>query len=707
MALTAIGGDVSSQTLNDNFSYLDTDKMGKSELYYIDAKSYANAAGDNATNDTAALQAALDNAPDNSVIVFPPFTYLVSKNANLTDFPDNDQPCLLLRNKKNIHIIGYGATLHVDVHAQGILELQECSNITIEGLKYEGYGSYPALEGTTGRGEKGTDTAGYDTRDIWGKYKNNSLDTSAYTTHGNGGSAWGTFGGGFIGNVAYGLLVHRGCEDVTVRSCESTGFNYSGFYVGHLGDYTPTDLGYADSIHTVFESCVAHDNYNAGFASRACDGLTYVACHSHDIGHPDAQLTDDVVDPGYGIGCNVTAFSPSKNVTVQDCRIVNAKRKGIDAHTAIGFYVENNYVNNSWAQGIFANWVDSDNPTYNLIIKGNEVENCGVHATDGNGAIGIRTPQTGTQVGGPSNAIVSNNRALNCSTAIKGIIQAETFNRLTMIGNQIIGTDTRLAMSSIYAYYLGDSDIPSDSLVMLGNMVDISDLGVSRGIVVDTVNEGIVANNFIILVHSGVDNGMYSSSNGDVNFTSNYVKIGSTGKPFSLAQTNGYISDNKGVGGDTASLFYGSGSHIASLISPPTSADNGTFYQVQDTDRLEAFNSGQRGQIRKVIHVRVTGNATSGGSVSIYGGDDYVGAVASTSNGFSIAVKGLGTLNPFMSVMNASSGGMTNGTTEATYIYNHSVGPTSVEVGLKADINGAHMPLSTITNGSVDVMVMI
>ncbi len=147
------------------------------------------------------IAAALSDAPDGSTIVFRPGLYgALVKDTTLTGFPDNDQPCLLLRGKTGVTIYGAGAVLSTDVHGQGILELQQCTDCLVEGLTTLGPANFPQLDGTTGRGEKGTATDGYDTRSFWNTHKNNSFDTSANTGGGFGG-AFPQYGGGTASTV--------------------------------------------------------------------------------------------------------------------------------------------------------------------------------------------------------------------------------------------------------------------------------------------------------------------------------------------------------------------------------------------------------------------------------------------------------------------------------------------------------------------------
>ena len=77
MPLKAIGGEINSQSLNNNFSYLESEKLGKSELYYVDVHKYG-AVGDGIVDDYSAIQAAI-NAAGNGIVQFKAKKYLITK----------------------------------------------------------------------------------------------------------------------------------------------------------------------------------------------------------------------------------------------------------------------------------------------------------------------------------------------------------------------------------------------------------------------------------------------------------------------------------------------------------------------------------------------------------------------------------------------------------------------------------------------------
>lgn len=79
MALKTIAGQAEAQDLNDNFSYLNSEKIGKSELA-VNVNNFG-AVGDGIVDDTLAIQAAVDycyNTKKHSYLLFPAGIYRIT-----------------------------------------------------------------------------------------------------------------------------------------------------------------------------------------------------------------------------------------------------------------------------------------------------------------------------------------------------------------------------------------------------------------------------------------------------------------------------------------------------------------------------------------------------------------------------------------------------------------------------------------------------
>src|SRR5690606_12360172 len=120
--------------------------------------SWFGAKADGKSDDTKALQKLLNSSVDS--IKLDGKEYRVSKNESLVGFPMGDQPCLLIRGRKNLYFDGGNATIFVDQHAQGILEIQQSEDIKVINLHVNGSRNFPFLDKGTGRAEKGTAVAG-------------------------------------------------------------------------------------------------------------------------------------------------------------------------------------------------------------------------------------------------------------------------------------------------------------------------------------------------------------------------------------------------------------------------------------------------------------------------------------------------------------------------------------------------------------------
>lgn len=623
------------------------------------------------TGDTMAqeaIQAALTLANDGDTLIFPPGRYWVEKNMGLDDFPNNDQPAVLLRGKKRVYIIGYGATLFTRTHAQGVFEMQLCEGVTIEGLKVEGYGSFPAIDTTTGYGEKGTSAGGYNTSGFWNYRKNNSYDTTARTT--GSGAAWGTFGGGFIGNVGSGFLVHRGCKNIIFRNCEASGFNYSGFQVGHLGDYSPTELGYADNSDITFFNCYGHDNYSSNFVFSAVDRPRVIACLSERAGHPNASKTHTYVDPGYGVNSLGTNYGKANDLLVTGSTFRGNKRKAIDGHAGGGLIATDNAISDSIIGGIFYVHTNATQSAKDCIISNNKIVNCG-YGVNPLGGIYLGGTQGGTKAEQETNFIITGNHVKKCFGTY-GVIFVGAFDRLNISDNLVQGVpdqlNTALTTFKPYGIYAGYSvpTQPNFSAVVANNIVDMEHTGITGGILVRNAQEGAVTGNVVKIPHTSVIFGLWLQNCIDVGATGNTVKLGTVGEPLKL-ETRGVAMANTLTGGNAA------------------------FTPLQ----------GQP------IAFRVTGNSGNG-SVIYKAGEQFISSIVSNTNGLEIILKNVppGT-TPMVKVSQAGSGGLLASTTVIDFWYIRQATATSVIVGLKATPTAGHTQFVNVTGGGLDIEITI
>ena len=301
--------------------------------------------GDGIHDDTIAIQTALNT--DSNITFNNGKTYLVSKNSNL-DYEDHDEPCLLIN--KNKIVYGNNASLIVEAHAQGIIEINNANNITVQDLILISNGEQLPLDGTTGLGEKGNSSAGYDTEAIWGLHYNNSYNTSALILHGNSGNPWGMFNNGYIGNTGCGILIRNTSHDITIENCDISGFNFAGI---EIGTHAEAEANINESYNINIYNNTIHDIYDAGICSTSAKDINITDNKIYNIGHEDATKTDTNQNPGYGI--TLKGSNKETNKCIISNNIINdCVRKGIDLHGGNKIIVDTNITNNCMVSGIFA-----------------------------------------------------------------------------------------------------------------------------------------------------------------------------------------------------------------------------------------------------------------------------------------------------------------------------------------------------------------
>jgi polygalacturonase len=276
------------------------------------------AVGNGVTDDTAAIQAALDVG---GTIYFPNGTYKITDSL----YPDSDS-----------HLIIDG-TVDIPYHAYTAFQITNKTNVSITGQgTIKGYGIFPAKDISTidGGGEK--------------EY---TVENSLVWPQGTNGNptALGTFGGGYLGNGGHGVWI-QGSTDVNVN-IEIHGFNYAGVCIGN-----PTDNNNPAAVvsYNIKVSGYIHHCYNSGVTYSVCENVIISDLILDEIGHPDAAIGDATINPGYGTNAlSMGALGiAAKYVTQGNITTRNCKRRGIDIHSGYYITTSNCNINNSWIAGV-------------------------------------------------------------------------------------------------------------------------------------------------------------------------------------------------------------------------------------------------------------------------------------------------------------------------------------------------------------------
>lgn len=636
-------------------------------------------------DETIPIQNMLDSLQKGSVLEIKDLDVFVSKNTLLTGYPNNDQPCLVLRDKEKIIINVYNSSFRTLKHAQGILEIVRCKHVIINNLTVIGAGNFPPIDGITGRAEKGTSTEGFYTAPIWGYYKNNSYDTSSRNTGGFGGafprygggtgSTWGIWNEGYIGNVSYGILINNDCEDITLNGCKASGFNYVGLGVGHNGNFFPTNLQYGYSKRIKFIDCEGIDNYSAGAHSLHCEYFTILRGTYSDNGHPDSNpATHNYCDPGYGYTSRGSDYY-TKGGLIQDVRAQNNKRKGIDSHAGENISIMNNYVQNNPVCGIFLSWSSPTQKSKGFNITANYLDNNGY----ARGALGS------IYVGGDTAAeerdcasVIMGNIIDNYATAGIRIRYADNVDASkNILRNSRAGLTA--ALSAIAVQGNSAEDLIKN-ITVIGNKISDKVGAIVRGIQTTFCNFTTVRDNNIEYF-TAINIGLYAQSCQHVDFFGNKVKINDIGTPIAIAQTLGYCEYNTSIGGNSASFLN------------------------QNSDGKERLKP------LKSIVFRVSFNGTPTPSITKYAGGDHVLDVTPDPAQLKVNLSGIdgGTINliPLLEVV--SSTGIKTNSNHIDNIKVVGISKTIINIEFKESTNTSSPRINpaTILTGELNVIILI
>ena len=421
------------------------------------------------SNDVTILQEFIDSLPNNVNLKFPKNTYLIDD-------------VLIFRNKSNITIDLSDVIFQTNKHGYGILELYACENVTINGGTLIGANNfYPnTINSDSLSNEKEL------TKSFWGSVRNSKSGTIAYNN-------------GFLGSCGIGLLIHQFCKNITVNNLKAKYFNFSGISIGFRGD---GDYSFGNSSNTVYSENITINNCNCCY--NFSSGINILAVNDCIIknnicsynGHPDAQLTDKYLDPGYGITCTGTN-QYAKNVIIENNTCNYNKRKGIDVHSGENIQIINNKCRGNFAYGIACVTNNKTNePLKDYFIKNNVIIDCansnhvnGNYAIIGQGeCLGIidgniikESGKTGFNI-----YCVDGNKEINNNNIIKGgkINSIYAYCTQTSINNNNIESenDGVIKIGSPSTGNCESLTINNNKINLTGNKILLYANGITRGI---------------------------------------------------------------------------------------------------------------------------------------------------------------------------------------------------------------------------------
>ena len=333
------------------------------------------------------------------------------------------QPCLIMRTKKNVTVILDSAEIFTETASQGILDLYKCHRCkvisgTLTGgnyLRETGEYKFPPIDGATGHAEKGTTTTGFNTTTLnpdIGGISNNAVITQNETTGGYGkrfpqfdgttAPTWGVWRGGQLGNHSDGIRVIGGLGN-EILGTEIHGFNGSAIRLGLLR--SPDGLTNYPRISNPEARTVApkgtkirgtnlHNCYIGGCQSdRSIDTFFDDYNTVEDMGHPDASVAHNYIDPGYGF--STSRSMPNFKLHVNHNTFTRCFRKGIDCHQGSQLRLSDNSIKGTMFHGVGIA-VDDDfadtfyQPYFEHVgyIKDNEIESHEVGIFYANGQFG-------------------------------------------------------------------------------------------------------------------------------------------------------------------------------------------------------------------------------------------------------------------------------------------------------------------------------
>lgn len=392
---------------------------------------------DGVANDTFALQDMADALPDGGIFRVRGLAKLSRAVGRHTDIYGTEgraygrltlnggQPCICFREKKNIIIDLRGAELFSEVYGQGIIDLYKCENVTIIGGKLTGgmfireSGIYkmPPLDGITGHGEKGATTTGFNTTTLSpdiGTSRNNQFITQNETSGGYGGafpqyngstaSTWGIWRGGQLGNQGYSICVIGG-KNIRITQVESHGFNGGSVILGlqrsldgstNYGRISTPETRALAPSNVLVDQNYFHHNYIGGIHCERAHQVYFDKNTVTDMGHPDASIAHNNIDPGYGF--STSRAMPTWVFEVTSNVFLRCMRKGMDAHNGTNFIVAKNKIWGTKFHGIGIAMDDTNvdeyyQPYYNHIgiIKDNDIQSHEIGIYYANGTFGRET----------------------------------------------------------------------------------------------------------------------------------------------------------------------------------------------------------------------------------------------------------------------------------------------------------------------------